>query len=238
MGGLAALLRLELRLQARSFLYPATVMSTALICGVAWLVPSRPLPPRLTAFFVFMDPAIIGLSFVGAMVLMEKTQGTLAALAVTPLRTTAYVGAKAVLLTLVTFASGVAVALAATRGAVDLPRLILALALSGTLSVLVGLACVARAASMNQLVVTLLWISTLLYLPLLNHFGAAPKALAPLLAAIPSHAMLVLLTAGADPQASSTPAQLAAGFYLLAWIGAGWGWTVGEFRRAVVSEGR
>ena len=59
-------LRLDLRLQARSFLYPATAVSTGVICGVLLLLPVRAVSPRLTAFFVFLDPATIGLSFVGA----------------------------------------------------------------------------------------------------------------------------------------------------------------------------
>jgi ABC-type Na+ efflux pump permease subunit len=238
MRGFATLLRLELTLQVRSFLYPATVVSTALICAFVLLLPVRPLSPHLAACFVFMDPATIGLSFVGAMVLMEKAQGTVAALGVTPLRPAAYVAAKTVSLTLVTLASGLVVVWVATRGAFDLPRQLLALTLCSTVAVLVGLACVARAASMNQLVVTLLWVSTAFYLPLLSHFGLLPDAMAPLLTPIPSYAMLVVLTAAVARESVSVPAQLAAALYLGAWVWVGWRWTLREFEHAIVTEGR
>ena len=236
MNGFAKLLRLELTLQRRSFILPATVVSTAVICGLVLLLPTRPPSPKVTAFFVFMDPATIGMSFVGAMVLMEKAQGTLDALAVTPVRPTAYVAAKAVALTLLTFGSGLVVAAAATRGDFDGPRLIVALGLCSAVAVLIGLACVAGASSMNHFVITLLWVSTALYLPLLAHFGIVSGHTATILAPIPSYAMLVLLTSAVSPEAMSAP--LMAGAYLAVWVALGFWWTVRSFERSIVSEGR
>jgi fluoroquinolone transport system permease protein len=237
MRNVTTLLRLELTLQLRSFLYPATVVSTALICAFA-LVLGPPLNPRFTAFLVFLDPATIGLSFVGAMVLMEKTQGTLSALGVTPLQPASYVAAKTVSLTLVTFASGLTVTWVATGGAFGWPRQLLALGLSSAVAVLIGLACVARAASMNQLVVTLLWVSTVLYLPLLSHFGVVPRAAAPIFAVIPSYAMLVALASAVDANAVSASIQLAAVLYLTVWVLWGWRRTVREFEGAILTQGR
>lgn len=238
MGGFASLLRLELTLQRRSFLLPATAVSTAAICGFVLLLPSRPLSPRLAAFFVFMDPATIGLSFVGAMVLAEKAQGTLRALGVAPVSPSAYVGAKTVSLTLLTFASSVTVVWVATGGAFDPGRGLLALTLCSAVAVLIGLFCVARAASMNQLVMTLLWVTTLLYLPLLGHFGVLPAALGAVLAPIPSYAMLTALAASVDPESVPVHAQAASAAYLAAWIWVGWRWTTRAFERVVVTGGR
>jgi ABC-type Na+ efflux pump permease subunit len=232
------LLRLDLTLQARSFLYPATVVSTAMICGFILLIPTRPLPPQLTALFVFMDPAIIGLSFVGAMVLMEKAQGTLFALGVTPVESGAYVAAKTVSLTTLTFASSFVVVLVATRGAFDPLRGIIAVALSSTVVVLIGLICVARAASMNHLLATLLWVTTLLYLPLLDRFDILPGFLTPLVALIPSYAMLLLLEASADAGSVALMAQAGSALFLAAWVWVGWRRTVREFVDMLVTEGR
>jgi ABC-type Na+ efflux pump permease subunit len=202
-GGFTRLLQLELTLQRRSFILPATVVSTAVICGFLLLLPGRPPTPRVTAFFVFMDPATIGLCFVGAMVLMEKGQGSLDALAVTPLDPAAYVAAKGVALTLLTFGSGLIVVAVATRGAFDLPRQLLALGLCSAVAVLIGLACVAKAASINHLVMTLLWVSTVLYLPILGHFGVVPGAVEAILAPVPPYAMLAMLTSAVEPDSVS-----------------------------------
>lgn len=238
MTAFTRLLRLDLKLQARSFLYPATLLSTAMICGFVLLLPMRPLPPRLTAFFVFMDPATIGLSFVGAIVLAEKAQGTLFALGVTPVRPAAYVAARIVSLSLLTFASSLIVVAVATRGGFHPPRLLVALALCSAVAVLIGLSCVARAASLNHLVVMLLWVTTLLYLPLLGHFGLLSGGWTALLAPIPSWAMLVGLTASVDPAAVDIGVQIGAALYLAVWVFLGWRWTLRGFERALITEGR
>lgn len=232
------MIRLELKLLSRSFVLPATALSTAMICGFVLILPARPLSARLTAFFVFMDPATIGVAFVGAMVLSEKARGTLSALAVTPMRAAAYVGARTAGLTLVTLASSLAVIGVARDGAFHLPRTLLSLALCSTVAVLIGLFCVVRTRSMNHLVVALLWVTTLLYLPLLGHFGVLPDRLALILAPIPSYAMLVALTAAVEPASVTTWAQAGAALYLIAWICLGWRRTLGAFERTVVHEGR
>jgi hypothetical protein len=116
--------------------------------------------------------------------------------------------------------------------------LLLALTLCSAAMVLIGLACVARAASMTELVVVLLWVSTALYLPLLTHFGALPPAISAILALIPSHAMLLALMAAVIPDSVSLFAQLVAFLYLGLWIRVGWSWALREFQRAIVTEGR
>lgn len=238
MRGFVSLLRLDLVLQARSFLYPATAVSTLMICGFVLLLPDRPASPELVAFFVFMDPATIGLSFVGAMVLVEKSQGTLMALGLTPARPAAYVSAKAISLTLLTFVSSLVVVLVATAGAFDLARQLVALTLCSVVAVLMGLVCVARARGMTQLVVTLLWVTTLLYVPLLAHFGVLGGAPALSVALIPSYAMLTLLQASVDPPTVSLAGQGYAAAYLVVWAAALWRWTMREFERSIVTEGR
>jgi ABC-type Na+ efflux pump permease subunit len=238
MASFPHLLRLDLRLQARSFLYPATAVSTGLICLFVALFPGDTLSPRVTAFFVFMDPATIGLSFVGAMVLAERTSGTLFALGVTPARPAAYIAAKVVSLTLLTFLSSVIVVQVATGGAYAVGLLLVALTLCSTVAVLLGLVCVAGVASMNHLVVRLLWVTTVLYLPLLAYFRVLPQPLTPLVTWIPSYAMLVAVEASVEPGSVSAIGMLAANLYLGAWMWVGWRWTVKRFRDAVITEGR
>ena len=234
----ARLLGLELRLQSRSFLYPATVVSTAIICGFILMLPARPLPVRLTAFFVFMDPATIGLSFVGAMVLMEKSQGTLAALAVASVTPAAYVAGKMASLTFVTIASSLVVVYVATDGVIDVASQLAAVTLCSAVAVLIGLVCVAHARSMNQLVVTLLFVTTVLDVALLAHFSVLPGWLVPAVALIPSYAMLVSLAAAVDAGSVSAAARIAAALCLGLWILIGWRWTIREFERAIVTERR
>ena len=237
MATLAQTVRWDLSLQTRSFIYPATVVSTALICGFILVLPVRALPSDWAAFFVFMDPALIGLSFVGAIVLMEKAEGTIFALGVTPLKPWIYVASKTVTLTLITFASGLVVAYVAADG-IALARLLFALTLSSTFAVLVGLACVARVPTMNKLMITLLWVEVLLLIPLLTHFAVLPGWLTPLIALIPSYAVLVSIMLSLDAAPASLAVELYAYGYLVLWCAIGWVWALREYTRNIVTEGR
>jgi fluoroquinolone transport system permease protein len=227
----------DIGLQLRSMVYTATVVSTAVICGFILILPVEQLSSHWATFFIFMDPATIGLSFVGAVVLMEKAQGTIVALGVTPMRPWIYVASKILSLSLLTFASGLVVAYVATDD-FALPRMLLALALSNIIAVLIGFACVARAPSMNKLMITLLWVATLAYIPLLAHFDLLPDVLVPVVALIPSYAILVAVLLAVDPAAVSPSAELYAYGYLVVWCGIGWWWALREYTRSIVTDGK
>jgi fluoroquinolone transport system permease protein len=237
MASLARSVAWDVGLQFRSMVYTATVVSTLVICGFILILPVDGLSGRWATFFIFIDPATIGLSFVGAVVLMEKSQGTLVALGVTPMRPWVYVASKVLSLTLLTFASGLVVAWVAAEG-FNLGRLLVALALSSVVAVLIGFACVARAPSMNKLTVTLLWVSTLGFLPLLAHFELLPGVLDMAMGLIPSYAILLALLLAVDP-GSVSPAQAWFAYgYLVIWCGVGWWWALREYTRSIVTDGK
>jgi hypothetical protein len=148
-----------------------------------------------------------------------------------------YVASKATSLTLVTFASGIAVAWVATDGVFDALRLVLALTLASTVAVLVGFTCVARAPSMNKLMITLLWVTTVAYLPLLLFFDVLPEPWGLVLAPLPSYAMLTSFSWAADPNLGFEAGLPALG-YLLAWCVVGGWWAVREYTRSIVTGGR
>lgn len=230
------MVRWDVTLQIRSHLYTATLFVIAFLCGVALLVPWEPLPVKLTVVLVFADPAVMGLSFVGGFVLMERGQNTLAALAVTPLPGRIYVLAKIVSFTLLGALAGTAVAWVATGGRFHAPMLALALLLSNALAVLVGFALVARAPSVNRFLARLSVASFLSSLPLIGFFGLAPAPLDLALWLIPSYAMLELFETSVDAGAGG--AVLVPIAYLLAWIIAGWSWCVRAYETHVRSGGR
>jgi fluoroquinolone transport system permease protein len=163
MAALSRVLGWEIALQARSFIYPATVVSTLMICGFIVVLPVDQLSVSWAVFFIFMDPAMIGFSFVGAIILMEKAEGTIAAVGVSPMQPDLYIAVKIISLTLVTFASGVVVAYVAADD-FALLRMLSVLTLSSVVAVLIGFVVAARAPSMNKLTITLLWTSMIAYL--------------------------------------------------------------------------
>lgn len=224
MSRLLALVKWDTALQARHHIFTANAVSTLAFCGLVALIPSASLTPSLASFLLFADPALIGLSFVGAVVLMERGARVNLALGVTPLTPSEYVASKALVLTLSGTASGLAVAATlAARGATMRWGLLLAtLVVANLFAVLLGFVIAAFAKSMNQLMMRLLLATMVLFAPLLSHFGGAPWWL---FAPIPSAPILWSLEAASGADLLLGPLVLAA-----ALLGA---WCVVVFRRAI-----
>jgi fluoroquinolone transport system permease protein len=201
MGNLLRLVAWDVRLQSRENVYLFTVFTTSAFAFVLLLLPGS-VPHTVVTGVLFLDPAVVGMSFVGSIVLMERSQNTLAALSVTPASARDYVLSKILTLTALTFAGGMALVAVAYH---PLPldraaRFVLAMGFTGCLGVLVGLAVVARSASMNHFIARLFPITLVAFLPLTAHFGAISGAwMWGLFAVNPGHAMLRALLWAADP---------------------------------------
>jgi fluoroquinolone transport system permease protein len=134
-----------MRVQAREKVYLFTVLTTFAFCTVIWLLPDAT-PDTVMTGILFLDPAVVGTSFVAAIVLLERSQNTLVALAVSPVRSSDYVLSKIITLTFLTFAGGMALVWA---GYHPVPldqaiRFIIAMAFTGTLGVVGGVLLVPR----------------------------------------------------------------------------------------------
>ncbi|MBX7102249.1 MAG: ABC transporter permease [Myxococcaceae bacterium] len=226
MKRLFALVKWDAALQARHHIFTANVVSTLAFCGLVVLIPSASLSPRVASFLLFADPALIGLSFVGAAVLMERGARVNLALGVTPMSPWEYVASKALVLTCSGTASGLLVAATlATRGATMRWGLLLVTLVGANLfAVLLGFVIAAFARSMNQLMMRLLLATMVLFAPLLSHFGAAPWWL---FAPFPSAPILWGLDAASGADLALGVLALAASL-LVAWCAL-------VFRRAVGS---
>lgn len=196
----------DMKVQAREHVYLFTALTTLAFGTAIRLLPARA-PDSLVTGVLFLDPAVVGSAFVAAIVLMERSQNTLAALAVSPARPSDYVLSKVITLTLLTFAGGMALVGAAYW---PLPpekafRFLVAMAFTGTLGVVVGVLLVARANSMNHLIARAFPVTVVLYLAFLAHFGVVRGVWAwVLFGPNPGHAMLRALLWAADPSHLST----------------------------------
>jgi hypothetical protein len=211
----------DVRVQARERIYLFTVITTALFATAVALLPGNA-PATVIAGILFLDPAVVGLGFAAGLVLLERSQNTPPALAVTPASPAAYVLAKLITFTAMTIAGGLAIVAVAywPPSTTLLLRTMLALAFIGILGVLGGLAMVATAHSLNHLIARAFPVSVVLYLPLLAHFGAIEGWLAWLLFGLnPGHAMLRALLWAADPTAV-TPVETIYAFGYMALLGA------------------
>jgi len=100
---------------------------------------------------IYTDPAAMGLFFMGAIVLFEKSERVLDSLAVSPVKPLAYVLAKLVSIGII--ATLVALVIGLTAGAVQRPLLfIMAVFLCACLFSAVGLIVACKISSLNQFI--------------------------------------------------------------------------------------
>jgi fluoroquinolone transport system permease protein len=188
----------DVRLQFRNGFYWAVVFVLAFIALAVSLFPSLDLGWLLPALVLGNLP-INTFYFVGALVLLEKGEGSLQAQVVTPLRTREYLASKVLTLTAVSVAENVVlVALLAGTGFRPGP-LVAGIALASVLYCLVGFALVARYDSINEYLFPSVLYMTLLLLPLLDYFGLWTSGLFYL---HPLQGSLLLLRAGFEPIAA------------------------------------
>jgi fluoroquinolone transport system permease protein len=205
----------DMRVQARENVYLFTVFTTLTFCVFIWLLPDCA-PDTVVTGVLFLDPAVVGTSFVAAIVLMERSQNTLVALAVSPARPSDYVLSKIITLTFLTFAGGMALVFAAYHPVLldRAIRFIIAIVFTGTLGVVGGVLLVATANSMNHFIAKAFPVSVVLYLAFLAHFDVVKGVWTWILFGLnPGHAMLRSLLWAADPSnVSTTEATYAFGY--------------------------
>jgi fluoroquinolone transport system permease protein len=207
----------DIKVQARENVYLFTALTTLTFCVFIWLLPDVA-PDTVITGILFLDPAVVGTSFVAAIVLMERSQNTLAALAVSPVRPSEYVLSKIITLTFLTFAGGMALVYAAYYPVpVDQAvSFIIAMAFTGTLGVVGGVLLVATANSMNHFLARASPISVVLYLAFLAHFNVVKGVWAWILFGLnPGHAMLRSLLWAAD----SSKVSIAEAIYAFGYMG-------------------
>jgi fluoroquinolone transport system permease protein len=172
----------DIRLQMRYGLYLVSALMVLIwgvllgsIAGRTTLDSSLLVTP-----LVVLNLIITTFYFMAALVLFERGEGAIAALAMTPLRELEYLLSKAV--TLALLAAGetlLIVALLFGRG-MHWPALIAGTMMLGILYALAGMMTVARFDSLSRFLMPSVVIVLVLILPLLAHFGFIPQGAAAL----------------------------------------------------------
>lgn len=94
---LLAIIRHDLRLQFRYGIYAAYAVVVGFYLAQLFLL-SHVLPKWVPALIIFTDPAAVAFFFLGALMMLEKSEGVRAALAVTPMSASDYLLGKAITL--------------------------------------------------------------------------------------------------------------------------------------------
>src|SRR3982750_3529278 len=153
---LLATIRCDLRLQQRNGFYYATAFVVAVYAlGLSQLHAAgiRLNLAALLPALVLNNLMITSFYFVGALVLLEKTEGTLAAQVVSPLRAGEYLAAKVITLTALALAYNLAVVALVVGDRFGALALIAGVGAMSALMVMAGFLAVARYESVNEFLI-------------------------------------------------------------------------------------
>jgi fluoroquinolone transport system permease protein len=231
MKRLVTAIQLDARLQLRYGLYAVTAIVVAVWTIGLWRFAEalRPLAALLVPVFVAGNLLMTTFYFVAALVLFEKGEGSLSAIATTPLRDGEYLLSKIIsLVALALVETLVIVALLSgtqARWGLVLP----ASALLAAVYTMLGFVAIVRHDSINEFLIPSLGYVFALVLPLVGHFGFVDSIV---FLPHPMEMALVLMRGAYAPEPVWKIAVALAG--LVAWFAATFLWARARFDRFVV----
>ena len=163
---LKKLFLLDMRFQAKYGFYFLYAVLTVIYIAVLFALPEN-WKEKAAAILIFSDPASMGLFFMGAIVLLEKSQHTTCALAVSPVHAAEYVIAKVSSLSVISLV--VAAILALTADADHLHIVLFGTFISGVIFTLLGIIAATKIESLNQFILWAVPIETVCFVPAILH---------------------------------------------------------------------
>ena len=156
----------DIRFQAKYGFYFLYAVLTVIYTIVLFAVPGS-WKENTAAILIFSDPASMGLFFMGAIVLLEKSQHTPCAFAVSPVRPMEYIIAKVCSLSAISLVVAAILALAASVN--NLHIVLFGTAISSAIFTLFGIVIATKIISLNQFVLWTVPIEIVCFVPAILH---------------------------------------------------------------------
>jgi fluoroquinolone transport system permease protein len=179
----------DARFQLKQGFYLVYVIITLMYLVILSFLPDDALSVVLP-LLVYSDPSVLGLFFIGGIILLEKTQGVLSVLVVSPLRTMEYILSKVVTLAFISVLAAVVITVFSYREPVQWLWFILSTVLTSSLFTLCGIMINAGCQTVNQYMLKTIPYMLLLVLPCFSLLGFPYSFL---FVAVPSVAALKLM---------------------------------------------
>lgn len=162
------LLKKEITLQWRQGFWLVYFVISAIYVGVLLNLPEK---NRLlvSLILILTDTTMLGVIFIGALVLLEKQQAVIQSLFVTPLEPSRYIWSKTISLSLIAICMSVLVYLPAWTFTAYTPLLLGAITVTAATFVMLGLGLAAKIDTINQYFGLLMGASMLLILPVIPY---------------------------------------------------------------------
>lgn len=228
MSQLWSTIRWDWRLQQRQGIFVAALV-VLLICIGLFSQLDDVLAYYLVPVVLYIDLSVFGFFFMAGLLYLEKGEGVLSALAVTPLRSWHYLVAKVTTLTTISLLISLAVVALVYHQPVRWPVLCGGLVLNSIFFTLVSFVLAVRYDAINEFIIPSIGVLGLAQIPFFDSFGiwqGWPLYL------LPFQAALLLVRGAFEPLA--TWQWIYALLYIGFCIGAGFLWSLHLFERFVV----
>lgn len=156
----------DMRFQLKYGFYFLYTVLTVLYAVVLLAMPES-WQEKVAPILIFSDPAAMGLFFMGAIILLEKSQRVSLAFAVMPVRAMEYVAAKVLSLCVISMAVAAVLAAAADTGRVSV--VLAGTAVSSVIFTLLGIIVSTKISSLNQFILWIMPIELITFLPAVLH---------------------------------------------------------------------
>lgn len=156
----------DIRFQAKYGFYFLYAVLTVIYTVVLFAVPES-WREKAAAILIFSDPASMGLFFMGAIVLLEKSQHIPCAFAVSPVRAAEYIAAKVGSLSAISLVVAAILSLAA--GVEQYPAVLLGTAISSAIFTLAGIIVATGIISLNQFILYTVPVEIVCFVPAVLH---------------------------------------------------------------------
>lgn len=196
---LVTVVRYDILFQFRNGFYLVYLIISAIYIGILCSIPES---HRLlvTYALVFSDTSILGLTFVGALLLLEKQQNVLSSLFVTPLQVREYLTGKVISLSLLALVASMAILLVPSGWVQSVGLVVVGIVLGSSFFILLGIIVGARVSSMNGFIFGIMASTFMFALPLLGYFNVYD---AWWLYLLPTRATLLLFESSLRPLSTS-----------------------------------
>lgn len=130
---------------------------------------------------IYTDPSVLGMFFIGGMVMLEKEQGILSLLYVTPLSVKEYMVSKLLSLGFISILAGIAISATCFHGAANIMLLLIGIVLTSVFYTLIGFIISTGSKTVNEYLVKMVPWMLLLAVPC---FAMIPSFLPPIISTI------------------------------------------------------
>ncbi|MBP1912895.1 fluoroquinolone export ABC transporter permease subunit [Thermococcus stetteri] len=210
------LLKTNLIVGFRSFVYPIYVL-IGLVYGLMLMAFPEKYLPTMVPLFLLFEPGLVGFMFVGTEIFAEKKDGAISALAVTPMEWRSYILAKTAIMSVLSVIGAVLIMALGTRSLSGLPYVTVGVFLCSVVYTLLGIGISAKYRDLDDYFIPIMAVLVVSLLPFAHYHGYLTNSLWKVLYIVPSYPALYFFKAPFVDVSRDTLALSAA--VLLLWSG-------------------